>query len=302
MNQFKNALCPGCSSHNIKFLANYNKKDQAFLGIDSLHQCTHCGLVFAWPMPSDDQLDKFYRQSIYYQDKAPLSKSFYDFSYQLARSRLDLIFRITSWNSKIMWLDVGAGNAVLGQALKDIRPDAVYDAVEPSDLCQQSWGDWVSASYDDLSKVPREAYDVITANQVLEHVGSPVQFLVELSGHLSQGGHLYIDVPHRDDLFKSSLEPHLLFWEKNSLSRAVKRAGLEIIFCESAGMEWARARRFFSPKLIDRFVDRWAWIARANKILIRLGLEMQFNTFARFQADTYGGERQWLRCLARKTR
>ena len=77
---------------------------------------------------------------------------------------------------------------------------------------------------------------------------------------------------------------------------------MEVLFCESAGMEWARARRFFDPKLIDKFIDPWLWVAWANKILIRLGLGMQFDTFRRFQADTYGGERQWLRCLARKSR
>ena len=300
MSQFESVLCPVCNSNNPDYIAHYKNGERTFLGVEALFRCVLCGLVFAWPMPPDDVLDKHYRDSVYYEDKNPYARHIYEFSYQLARSRLRLMLRYLPAHARKRWLDIGAGNAVLGQALREMQPDAEYHAVEPSAICRRGWGNWVSAAYDDLSGVPFEAYDVIVLNQVLEHVNSPLRFLEDVAQHLVRGGYLYIDVPHRDDLFKPSIEPHLLFWEKGSLSYLVERAGLSIVFCDSAGMKWPRARRFFDPKLIDKLADPWLWIIRMNKALARLGVEYQFSSFGRFQADTYGGERQWLRCIAKK--
>lgn len=300
MNLNVSVLCPVCDSQNISLVSSYKSDNDSFLGANTLQSCGDCGLVFAWPMPSDDALDKYYRESIYYDDKTPFSRNFYDFSYRLTQSRLRLIFKHIALSDGGSWLDVGAGNAILGRALKAMQPNVIYEAVEPSATCRQGWGDWVSAFYDDLSHAPPESYEVITLNQVLEHVNNPLQFLKDIAGLLQEGGHLFIDVPYRDDIFKPSIEPHLLFWETGSLSYAVEQAGLEVLFCESVGMEWARAKRLFAPTLVEKIADPWMWISRMNKVLKKLGVEKQFNTFGRFQADAYGGQRQWLRCLARK--
>jgi SAM-dependent methyltransferase len=292
--------CPICASENIRFLSHYLNEKAYFLGADSIRACQSCGLVFAWPMPPDDELVGYYREGAYYDDKAPYAGDFHDFSYQLAHSRLRLIARHLALDGIPRWLDVGAGNAVLGYALKELQPEATYEAVEPSASCRSGWGEWVSAAFDDLSAAPLESYNVITLNQVLEHVNQPLRFLKGIAKHLVKGGVVYIDVPHRDDLFKPTIEPHLLFWEKGSLSSAVIRAGFETLFCESAGMKRARARRFFTPVFLDRVLDPWRWVVRMNKVLARTGVERTINTFPQFQADRYGGDRQWLRCLARK--
>ena len=250
-------------------------------------------------MPLDAQLDKYYRESVYYEDKDPYAGDFYDFSYKLAQSRLRLLDQYVHLDGGKRWLDIGAGNAVLGQALKEMQQDATYDAVEPS-LIRQKWGDWVSSAFDDLSRAPLESYNVITLNQVLEHLNHPLQFLKEIAIHLKKDGLILIDVPYRDDMFKPSIEPHLLFWEKGSLSHAVEQAGLKILFCDSVGMKWGRARQYFKPTFINKLIDPWRWIVYINRAMASVGIEKQLRTFARFQADTYGGNRHWLRCIAKK--
>jgi len=251
-------------------------------------------------MPEDDELDAYYLEDAYYGDKTPFSKAFHSFSYQLASSRLRLIAQYRPLSRGQRWLDVGAGNAVLGYALKQMQPDTSYDALEPSNSIRQDWGDWVSVVFDDLSAAPLETYDVITLNHVLEHVNHPLPFLKNIAKYLVRGGLVYIDVPHRDDLFKENIEPHLLFWEKDSLTFTVEKAGLVPLFCDTAGMKWRRARNYFNPALIDKIIDPWRWVARANNVLSKAGIENSINTFPQFQADRYGGDRQWLRCIAKK--
>ena len=39
---------------------------------------------------------------------------------------------------------------------------------------------------------------------------------------------------------------------------------------------------------------------KINQMIRKIGLDQRFDTFKRFQADHYGGNRQWLRCIAKK--
>ena len=39
---------------------------------------------------------------------------------------------------------------------------------------------------------------------------------------------------------------------------------------------------------------------KVNQMMNKFGLPKAFDTFSQFQADQYGGERQWLRCIAQK--
>lgn len=81
-------------------------------------------------------------------------------------------------------------------------------------------------------------FDVITALQVLEHVEDPVNFLRNLGTHLKPGGHLYLELPNIDDILLTEYrekgyadfyyrEPHLSYFSKATLKRALARAGFE---------------------------------------------------------------------------
>lgn len=252
-------------------------------------------------MPSDDEIAEYYEDGVYYENKVPFSSGFFGFSCQLAQSRLRLILKHLPPQYGQRFLDIGAGNAAFGYALKEMAPEVIYDAVEPSEECRKNWGHWVSNSYSSLSEAPMQSYSVVTLNQVLEHVNRPVQFLKEIAGHLVQDGNVFIDVPHRDDLYKPTVKPHLLFWEKHSLEYAVRSVGFSPVYCESVGMKREQARGFFGqPSLKDKVMNPWRWIAGINMVLTGLGINKKLSTFGQFQADTYSGDRQWLRCLAKK--
>ncbi len=81
-------------------------------------------------------------------------------------------------------------------------------------------------------------FDVITALQVLEHVEDPIGFLQHIKKHLKKHGTLYLELPNLDDALLTAYkvkeyedfyyrEPHLSYFTKNSLRRALTRAGFE---------------------------------------------------------------------------
>jgi SAM-dependent methyltransferase len=293
--------CPVCSSESNEFISPYLNLKGVYLTANGLQKCHDCGLVFAWPMPSNGELNQYYSDGTYHAEYSPFSAGVFTFSYELAKSRIHLILKWINPEQNKRFLDIGAGNAAFGKALKEVMPYSWYEAVEPNADCRKEWGDWVLRSYPSLEETERQSYSVITLNQVLEHINRPVEFLREIAERLVQDGLLFIDVPYRDDLYKPSVEPHLLFWEKRSLEHAVQKAGLKSLYCDSVGMKWHQARRYFSQKsLKQRVLNPWTWVSGINRMLQLFGAKKGFNTFKQFQADSYGGRRNWLRCLAIK--
>ncbi|MBI4067791.1 class I SAM-dependent methyltransferase [Candidatus Kaiserbacteria bacterium] len=81
-------------------------------------------------------------------------------------------------------------------------------------------------------------FDVITALQVLEHVEDPIGFLQHIKKHLKKHGTLYLELPNLDDALLTAYkvkeyedfyyrEPHLSYFSKDTLRRALTKAGFE---------------------------------------------------------------------------
>ena len=59
-----NVRCPNCKQTNTKFVDKYKfhvSYDETFLKKMDIFNCKACDLSFAEPMPSDDDLTKYYR-------------------------------------------------------------------------------------------------------------------------------------------------------------------------------------------------------------------------------------------------
>ena len=138
-------------------------------------------------------------------------------------------------------------------------------------------------------------------NQVLEHVPDPLDFLGSVNNILRPESYVYIDVPYKDYLYKPSVEPHLLFWNKKSLSVLLDKTMLKTIFCDTAGMLHSQARRFFRKQSFKtKIANSLKYKIKVNQIMNKFRLPIVFDTFRQFQSDHYGDERQWLRCIAQK--
>lgn len=297
-----NNNCPICLKKNITYQRPYG--GPPFLSCNDLYQCQDCGLIFAHELPQKEVLDKYYSHGLYYDQVAdPYHHDILQFSYKLSQIRLKLInTKIGQFNDVPKVIDIGAGNARFGIALKEFYETAIYETVEPDSGVQNKYGDLVDRHYNDVSDVKDRDYDLIVMNQVLEHLPDPADFLRSVCKLLKQSGYVYIDVPYQDYLFKPTIEPHLLFLNQKSMSMLLEKVKLTMIFCDTAGMPHKQAKRFFNQQnLMQKIRNPWLYVSKINSLLHKIGLPQVFDTFQQFQADKYGGDRQWLRCIAQKT-
>ena len=198
-------------------------------------------------------------------------------------------------------IDIGACNAQLGIALAEYYDSADYEAVEPDSAIRNKYGNWVNKQFSNISELKIGNYDLVIMNQVLEHVSDPIVFLGPVSKLLKPEGYVYIDVPYHDYLFKPNAEPHLLFWNKKSVSVLLEKTRLKTIFCDTAGMPHSQARRFFHKQSFKtKICNPWNYMLKVNQMMNKFGLPIAFDTFRQFQSDRYGDDRQWLRCIAQK--
>ena len=108
--------------------------------------------------------------------------------------------------------------------------------------------------YDNLN-IPENSFDVIFANNVLEHLYSPHNFLNKIKKYLKKNALLILGVPCipmiryllKFNKFKGSLAvSHINFFNKYTLIKTVEKSGWDII--DVRGF-------YFKNKVIDHFLD-----------------------------------------------
>ena len=299
MNSNEKTKCPLCASTSSVHLSNY---PGSFLCCTTLHQCQACELIFTHELPQNEELNEYYASGLYYDKVSnPFSASIIEFSLELAKSRLRLISDHVNFISGMRVIDIGAGNAQFSVALNELNDEFIYDAVEPDSNVRDQYGDLVSNHYYEISQVKKNTYDLAVLNQVLEHVSDPLGFLESINKLLKTNGYVYIDVPYQDYLFKTSVDPHILFWNQMCLKLLAAKTGFKFLFCDTAGMPHIQAKRFFNQQsFVEKVRNPWLYANKVNRMMNKIGLPKVFDTFRQFQADQYGGDRQWLRCIAQK--
>jgi trans-aconitate methyltransferase len=114
-------------------------------------------------------------------------------------------------------LDVGCGNHGATKA-KRFFPDCEYWGID-RELYETDEKD-LSLTYrrfeldldrDDLSSVPEQAFDVILASHVIEHLQNGIRVISALCGKLKPGGVIYIEFPSTRSLGLPSVPGTLNF-------------------------------------------------------------------------------------------
>lgn len=130
-------------------------------------------------------------------------------------------------------LDVGSGLAVFPYRMKEYgwQVTALDPDARAAEHAQQHAGvRAVHADFMEWEPAPREFFDVITLNKVLEHVEDPVAMLAQARRWISPQGFLYAEVP---DVSAAEGGPareefcieHLHIFSSASLAQASHRAG-----------------------------------------------------------------------------
>lgn len=224
--------CPVCKSENILFHSNYRNKNRAF---DNLKKfiCRDCDLVFSFPMPSQNKLDRYnmgYHKNAHGgHNRNPKLEAFFT---GIAKTRLNTLVEkkgITS-SGKYSVLEIGPGPGVFAQQWKSQFPYSKYYAIETDTSLHDTLTKMgiKLLNNNSLSKF-NSFFDFVIISHVLEHVVDPRSFLKPYIKTLKKDSVLFIEVPCMDCEHKSIDEPHLLFFDKKSMIKLSGILNLDIM-------------------------------------------------------------------------
>ena len=286
--------CPSCNTETSSPVGKYLGTNRVFSNL-SLAGCTSCNLVYAAPMPTNNELDAYYK-NYWHGDVASSISSTRHYYLAQAITRIRYLKKNIDFSDVRKILDVGAGPGLFMQALKYEKLSAAYYAIEPDTVERNklSKNKEVSATYASINDVPIEdKYDLIILSHVLEHVASPNAFIANLMKRLTLGGLMFVEVPNNDHLYKQHFEPHVLFFSAQSLNGLLAKHGKVIDLC-SVGMKYSIPKQASgNPHGKVQQVLR----ELAKMFLIWINVITIEKIIQRNHIDAYGDDRQWLRAL-----
>lgn len=223
-------------------------------GYRRLVRCRGCGLIFVWPLPSEQEKSETERLAY---DGALLPETAEFFHNCHRNFREDPVIRefrrvlgeIGEVQRPGRLLDVGPGTGVFLHLARelgwephgiDLCPQSATKAAQEFDI-QVEVGDFLTFGYEPKS------FDCITMLDVVEHTLDPLAFLRRARELLRPGGVLYVAVPNQRCLLTVLLDryihlggpgaswflerlyvaPHVYYFNPQVLRSAIERASLE---------------------------------------------------------------------------
>lgn len=228
--------CPLCGSREGTLIATEDRH-RAPLAVTC---CRGCGLAYVDPIPSHDELARFYaeRYRLEYKRAArPRLKHIYRAG-RVALERMRIAALLARPPARV--LDCGAGGgefsylmASKGYQVTGIEPNDGY-----REFARSEYGTDLRAGTLDDVEFATDEFDLITIFHVLEHLRDPGAGLARLARWLKPGGHLYVEVPNAltDVSSPSNLfhRAHLYYFAPQPLLALAARAGLQPLLGDGA--------------------------------------------------------------------
>lgn len=317
--------CLGCGEKNLQHIRAYRTKSargRELFGGSVLSRCNTCDLVQVDPLPQSAALNAYYTHDyrtggLYGSDTNdattfPRDNLFY---FNRGESIAELVAQVLVRRPREI-LDVGAGFGHVLHAFGQRFPEARRLAIEFSDVCVRHLRDiGAEAVAEPMERVlPRldRQFDVILLSHVFEHLLQPRQALQNLPSRLAPGGILYIEVPN---IPRAALtryldhqwaprydEPHITFFDLESLKHMLERCGLEVIRCDTAGplyrdVSWLRYRLPPFRQTVLGLIPKPAFqLLRASAATKAVRVQEREEEFYQ-----YGGRRLWVRSASRRS-
>lgn len=121
---------------------------------------------------------------------------------QVWREHHDSFATFIALNNPQKILEIGAAHGYLAKELTKRLPNAEYTIVEPdSNMVNQNIK--VIKGYIEDHYIELKEKDCVVHSHVLEHVYHPVEFINQISDHISLGTDMYISIPNMEGLIES---------------------------------------------------------------------------------------------------
>ncbi len=156
-------------------------------------KCKDCGLIYANPMPIFSKEDFRGNYSMEYYNSSEES------DYDRAMRRYKDIIKYKDSGSI---LDIGCAKGYFLRVCSENGWDAngIDVSSEAASFAKENFGLDVFVGELKDTSLDSERFDVVFADQLLEHLPDPTSFLTEVNRILKKGGLLFIAVPNEDSL------------------------------------------------------------------------------------------------------
>lgn len=209
--------CCACNSEHVKKILVIN-------GFD-VYKCMNCGLIFTYPMPQDEELQKFYQGFLFEKpDENKIQKQLV-----IRKKELTDQFKLNQeTNSTKKFLDYGGGTGVAYKAAFDLGLNSFYYDIDEKSI------EFVKTEFNLDNKfhitnpeIGENYFDYIFCDNVIEHIKDPEYFVNNLYSKLNKGGMLVIKTPNA-----SNFETYfvVIIWLLNYFKRALKENSFKDTF------------------------------------------------------------------------
>lgn len=215
------SACPICKLEITKIIGPYRTLSSELEGRDKV-ECQHCHLVYMSPLPSESKWQEYNKN---YFEKAhgglAVNKRARNYHMALAKIRGNFIKTVAEKNNigiKSIF-EVGPGNGNFAYNWFQFEPDTEYSANETDVSLHENLKELgVKIIRDEeVTQIENKSNDLVVISHVLEHTLEPVEFLRMMTMSLKSGGLLFIEVPCMDYKYKTSDEPHVLFFNQKAM-------------------------------------------------------------------------------------
>jgi len=173
--------------------------------------CEKCGFFYHDPQLDDEDVRVLYDRfrDVSFRNESP--NEYFDRITNLPNDESENHEKVTWLRGHLpreirphaLLLDVGCGGGVFIHTFKRLFPGWRACGVEPTNsfakLASRRLSEEVIVGPYSAGLFPDKKFDLISINQVLEHIINPKSFLLDIKQDLAEGGFIYIEVPDVSD-------------------------------------------------------------------------------------------------------
>jgi 2-polyprenyl-3-methyl-5-hydroxy-6-metoxy-1,4-benzoquinol methylase len=166
----------------------------------SYYQCQSCGLVFTDQVPQQD-----YAQ----WSKSPNYRNWEEY---LTNVFVRIAHDIEKYKQRGKVLEIGSSLGYLLTVLRSAGFDV--EGIEPSNFAvnySRQRGLKVEEGYFQAASYPKESFDIVIANHVLEHVPGPAKLLTQVNEVLKAEGIIFVSLPNFGSIEAQLFRQHWRF-------------------------------------------------------------------------------------------
>ena len=228
--------CPACDSSRLVLIEPVKiSRDRSGRRVTFLTGCRACGLLFANPLPSTDELERQYAPDGSWREGRKSRAAKPKLRPSAGRDPRDVLLKalgglvpVEMPPSGARVLDFGCGDGKFLDRLQDAGWETY--GIEPSTKV-------AFTRHRQLVEIPQDgSFDFAIVHHVLEHVTEPLRILQQLAGAVRLGGYLFVSIPsldglprHRDLKYCIDGRRHLVALTEACLRGLLSRSGFAVL-------------------------------------------------------------------------